>query len=152
MKNINMSKNKLEITIDLEDHTAGLFGSIKTDVFRGFGEGWFNLIDIEAFITDASKMISSLKSKANMVAGQNSRDGSEYLERFGLRCYPIGSTGVIGVHVTLTDYPYTDCRAEEVFKVSGEIKTNIEKFNTFLSELSELIKNKREKVILIGEN
>ena len=127
-----MSENKLEITIDLEDYTAGLFGKLTSDGFSGFGDGWFNLIDIRAFIAKAHDMVSSLSGTANLVAGQNSQDGSEYLERFGLRCYPIGSTGTIGVHITLTDYPYTDCRLEEVFKVSGELKTEVQLVENFL--------------------
>ena len=114
-----MSKNQLEVTADLEEYAAGLLGKINSNGFIGSGEGWFNLTDIEAFISKARQMINSLKGTANLVAGQNKADGSAYLERFGLRCYPIGKTGVIGIHVTLTDYPYTDCRLEDVYKVSG---------------------------------
>ena len=147
-----MGQNKLEVTVDLEDYSAGLFGKISSNEFSGFGEGWFNLVDIKTFISKAREMINCLEGKANLVAGQNSADGSEYLERFGLRCYPIGKAGVIGVHVTLTDYPYTDCRVEEVFKVSGEIKTEAQLVENFLKELSELISGTRDKAVLVGRD
>ena len=149
-EDIKMSKNRLEISIDLEEYTAGLLGRLNSNEFSGFGEGWFNLIDIKEFIEKISKMLNTLNGTANLVGSQNKADGSEYLERFGLRCYPIGSAGTIGIHVTLTDYPFTDCRPEEVYKVSGEIKTNVELANIFISELSELISGSRTMATLVA--
>ena len=147
-----MEQNQLEITIDLDDYSAGLFGKLYSNNFCGVGEGWFNLVDIKSFIEKARDMLESIEGTANLVAGQNKTDGTEYLERFGLRCYPIGKTGTIGIHVTLTDYPYTDCRPEEVYKVSGELKSEIQLVDNFLNELANLISGNKSKAILLGKN
>lgn len=99
---------------------------------------------------NAKELLHTLEGKANLVSGQNSQDGSKYSERIGLRCYPIGKTGTIGVHVTLTDYPYTDCRLEEIFKISGEIKTEIQLFDEFLNQLLSLLSGTAELALLRG--
>ena len=145
-----MSENKLVIRIDREEYTAGLFGTLEVNGFKGSGEGWFNISDIQDFIKDLKRVAKSHKGKAELIGGQSDQEGSNYLERFGLRCYPIGSTGVIGVHVTLSEYPYTDCRNEEILKVSGELKSEVQLILNFVKELKGLVSGEDTTTTLMG--
>jgi hypothetical protein len=144
--------NKLTVNIDLEDDdgTAGLTGRLEANGFSGSGEGWFNISEIKMFCNAFKKVLSDLEGTAELVAGQSKADCSEFLERFGLRCYVISKTGIFGVHVTLTDYPYTDCRQEEISKVSGELKINSQFALNFISQLSRLTEGNIEEAELIG--
>ena len=145
-----MNQTKLTVTIDLEEYDAGLTGTLEVDGFRGYGEGWFNLSEIKEFIEKLNNIASSLEGEADLIGGHSEMDGSNFLERLGLRCYPIGNLGVIGVHVTLAEYPYTDCRKEEILKVSGELKTEVQLVTNFTKELDGLISGTRESATIIG--
>ena len=145
-----MDRNQLTINIDLEDYDAGLTGTLSVNGFSGFGEGWFNLSDLNQFIAELEKLSLNVSGKAELVAGQSKADGSEYLERFGLRCYVVAKTGIIGIHVTLTDYPYTDCREEEISKVSAELKAEVQSVIEFCSQLRKLCSGIRRDAVLVG--
>lgn len=142
--------NQLTITIDLEEYTAGLSGVFEANGFKGFGEGWFNLSDIKEFCDNLEKLANTLDGEAELVAGQSKTDGSEYLERLGLRCYVVARTGILGVHVTLSEYPYTDCRPQEISKVSGELKVEIQSAIHFAQGLRSLCSGGAKEVILVG--
>ena len=142
--------NQLTVTIDLEEYSAGLSGVFEADGFKGFGEGWFNLSDIKEFCDSFEKLANTLDGETELVAGQSKTDGSEYLERFGLRCYVVARTGILGVHVTLSEYPYTDCRPQEISKVSGELKVEIQSVINFVQGLRSLCSGGSKEVSLVG--
>lgn len=143
--------NQLSITIDLDDDgTAGLTGRFESDGFCGFGEGWFNLSEIKEFCNSFEKLANSLEGEPELIAGQSKVDGSEYLERFGLRCYVVAKTGILGVHVTLSEYPYTGCRPQEISKVSGELKVEIQSAKNFIQGLRSLCSGGVREVTLVG--
>lgn len=142
--------NQLKVTIDLEEYTAGLTGHLAVNGFYGFGEGWFNIPEITNFCESLEQLALRVDGKAELIAGQSNVDGSEYLERFGLRCSVISKTGIISIHVTLTEYPYTDCREEEILKVSGEIKAEVQSVINFATQLRNLCNSKGTEAILKG--
>ncbi len=142
--------NQLSIKIDLEDYAAGLMGHFEANGFKGFGEGWFNLSDIVEFCNRFEVVANLLEGEAELIAGQSKSDGSEYLERFGLRCYVVARTGILGVHVTLSEYPYTDCRPQEILKVSGELKVETQSALDFVQRLRSLCAGEIPEVILVG--
>jgi hypothetical protein len=148
--NVRESMNQLTVTIDLEEYSAGLSGVFEADGFKGFGEGWFNLSDIKEFCDSFEKLANTLDGETELVAGQSKTDGSEYLERFGLRCYVVARTGILGVHVTLSEYPYTDCRPQEISKVSGELKVEIQSVINFVQGLRSLCSGGSKEVSLVG--
>lgn len=145
-----MDRNQLQITIDLEDYDAGLTGILSVNGFCGFGEGWFNLSTIKEFVDELEELALSVSGTTELIASQSNVDGSEYLERFALRCCVVTKTGVIGVHVSLTDYPYTCCRKEEIASVSGEIHAEILSVIEFCAQLRNLCSGIREDAILMG--
>lgn len=142
--------NQLTVTIDLEDYSAGLSGAFEADDFKGFGEGWFNLSDIKEFCDNFEKLANTLDGETELVSGQSKSDGSECLERFGLRCYVVARTGILGVHVTLSEYPYTDCRPQEISKVSGELKVEVQSAINFVQGLRSLCSGGSKEVTLVG--
>lgn len=142
--------NQLTLKIDLEEYSAGLSGIFEADGFKGFGEGWFNLSDIKEFCDSFERLASTLDGKTELVAGQSKTDGSEYLECFGLRCYVVSSTGVLGVHVTLSEYPYTECQPHEISKVSGELKVEIQSAINFVQGLRSLCSGGAKEATLVG--
>ena len=141
--------NQLTVSIDLEEYSAGLSGAFEANNFKGSGEGWFNLSDIEDFCDSLEKLANSLDGEAKLVA-ELSKDDDSYLERFGLRCYMLSRTGILGVHVTLSDYPYTDCRPQEISKVSGELKVEVQSAINFVKGLRLLCSGDATEVTLLG--
>lgn len=145
-----MSQLSVSINLEDDDGTAGLTGRLDAEGFKGIGEGWFNLREIIEFCDGFETLANSVEGEAELIAGQSKLDGSEYLERFGLRCYVVAKTGILGVHVTLADYPYTDCRSQEISKVSGEIKVEIQSALNFIHGLRSLCAGNVSEVILVG--
>ena len=142
--------NLLAVTIDLEDYTAGLTGKLDLSGFSGYGEGWFNLSEIEKFCDSLEQVANNVEGTAELIAGQRNIDGSEYLERFSLRCSVLSKTGVFSIHVNLSDNPYTGCRPEEVRKITGEIKADTRMVLNFVSQLRKLSIGKNSEAILVA--
>lgn len=145
-----LSMNQLTLTIDLEEYSAGLSGIFEAAEFKGVGEGWFNLSDIYAFCDDVEKLVNTLEGEAQLIANQSNSSGTEYFERFGLRCYIVSRSGIIGVHVTLSDYPYTGCRPQEITKVSGEVTVEIPTAINFAQGIRRLCSGTTKEVTLVG--
>ena len=146
--------NKLTITADRDDSTVGLTVSLQIDGFAGFGEGWFNNSEVKEFCSNIQKLTTKMSGTAELIGSQSKADGSEYLERFSLRCYVLSDSkvnGVIGVHVTLSEYPYTDCREQEILKVSGELQVLNHKLKEFSDNLNKLVQGGLSEVVLIGD-
>jgi hypothetical protein len=146
--------NKLTITADREDYSVGLTGSLQIDGFSGFGEGWFNNSDVREFCSNVQNLTNNMSGAAELIGSQSKADGSEYLERFSLRCYVLSESkvnGVIGVHITLSEYPYTDCREQEILKVSGELQVRNHKLKEFSGNLNKLVQGNLDEVILNGD-
>ena len=149
-----LTMNNLTITADREDDAIGLLGSLQIDGFSGFGEGWFNNSDVLNFCEKTDALISNMSGTSELIGSQRKADGSEYLERLALRCYVLSSSklnGIIGVHVTLSKYPYTDCRKEEILKVSGELQARNHKLKEFSEELKSLLQGRIKTVVLKGD-
>ena len=102
------------------------------------------------FCNKLELLANSVEGEAGLVSGQSKIDGSECLERFGLRCYVVARTGIIGVHITLSDYPYTDCRPQEVSKVSGELKIETQSALNFVQGLRSLCAGNSSEITLVG--
>jgi len=146
--------NNLKIVADLEDYAVGLTGTLQADGFTGFGEGWFNNSDVKEFCARVLHLATDMNGSAELIGSQTKGDGSEYLERFALRCYILSESklnGIIGVHVTLSEYPSTDCREQEILKVSGELQVRNHKMKEFSKSLDDLVRGNINEVTLVGD-
>lgn len=145
--------DQLLITADLDDYSVGLTCKANLNGFSGFGEAWFNLDDVTDFCNNLKQLASEMTGSVELVGSQSKSDGSEYLETFSIRCYVLSASklnGIIGFHVTLADYPYTDCRNNEIRKLSGELQIRNHKIEEFSVSLSKLISNSQSETVLYG--
>ena len=145
---------QLILTADLEeDHIVGLSGKLNLNEFSGFGEACFNSDEISNFCQELNLLASEMEGTVELIGSQCKADGSEYLETLALRCSVLSSTklnGIIGVHIILADYPYTDCRNEEIRKMSGELQIRNHKIKEFSDSLLLLVNGNQNEVILNG--
>ena len=144
----------LTITVDREDYCVGLKGSLQVNGFSGYGEGYFNNSTVKEFCSKLENLTNNMSGEAQLIASQSNPDGSEYLERLSLRCYVLSESkqnGIIGVHITLSEYPYTDCREQEILKVSGELQVRNHKMKEFSVNLNKLVQGELNEVILNGD-
>ena len=149
-----MKKSTFKITADREEYTVGLTGDLYIDGFSGFGEGWFNIRDVITFSEDLMTLATNMEGKVELLGTQRKADGRKSLERFCLRCYVLDNSiinGVIGVHITLSEYPYTDCREQEILKVSGEMKVRNHHLLEFSEDLRKLLSGDAGEVCLNGD-
>lgn len=143
--------NKFSIVADTtDDGCIGLTGQFDSEGFKGFGEGWFNLVDVLEFCEKLENFATSVTGEVELIASQSKSDGTEYLERFALRWYVISKTGILGLHISLTEYPYTDCRPQEISRVSGELKLEPQSVLKFTEQLRKLSSGKLDSVDLVG--
>jgi|TARA_R110001632_G_scaffold50409_1_gene125818 hypothetical protein len=144
---------QLLITADLDDYSVGLTCKANINDFSGFGEAWFNLDDVTAFCKNLKQLASEMTGSVKLVGSKSKLDGSEYLETFSIRCYVLSASklnGIIGVHVTLADSPYTGCRNNEIRKLSGELQVRNHKIEEFSASLLRLISNSQSETVLSG--
>ena len=146
--------NSLKIVADREDYAVGFTGTLNIDGFSGFGESWFNNSDVEEFSARLIHLATEMNGIAELVGSQSKEDGGNCLERFALRCYVLSESklnGIIGVHVTLSEYPYTDCREQEILKVSGELKVRNHGMKEFAKKLCDLLLGSTSEITLAGD-
>ncbi|KZN31003.1 hypothetical protein N480_03325 [Pseudoalteromonas luteoviolacea S2607] len=145
---------QLSITADLEDYSVGLTCKAHLNEFSGVGGAWFNLGDVATFCDNLSRLASEMIGSFELIGAQSKIDGSEYLETFSIRCYVLSASkinGIIGIHVTLADYPYTGCRSNEIRQFSGEFKIRHHKIKEFSASLLNLINNNQSEAVLFGD-
>ena len=146
--------NNLRIVADLDDYSVGLTGTLSVNGFSGFGEGWFNTSDVKDFCDRLSRLATDMNGAVELIGSQSKADGSEYLETFALRCYVLSKSklnGIIGVHVNISNPRDSDCREQEILKVSGELQVRNHNMKEFSENLSDLIRGDIDEVALIGD-
>lgn len=144
---------QLTITADLEDYAVGLSGKLNLHEFSGIGEAWFNADDVKTFCKNLKQLSSEMDGAVELIGSQSKPNGSEYLETLSLRCNVLSSSklnGIVGVHVMLADHPYSDCRKEEIRKVSGELQVRNHKMEEFSNNLLKLLNGNEHQVVLHG--
>ena len=148
-------ETKLVITADREDYALGLIGHLHLDGFVGRGEGWHNISDVTEFCSRLLSLSESMEGTAELLGAQSKSDGSERLETFCIRVYPLNGSqinGTVGVHVTLSECPYADCRPEQIVKMSGELQVRNHHMAQFAKELGYLVSGSLKEVCLYGGN
>ena len=148
-----MTKNLLTITADREEWITGLSGKLKLGDFSGRGEGWFNNSEIEKFCVSLIQMFTTMEGEIELIGSEQNSDGSEYLETFALRVYVLSSSklnGIVGIHCTLAERTSgSDCRKEEIRKMSGEVQIRNQHIKTFAEDLQKLMNGEVNEVTLI---
>jgi len=142
-------KNILKIKADLDDDdTVGLIGTVSSDGFSGTGEAWFNLSDVKQFISQLEHFAKTTENPPKISGGNWDSNGNLIHALFSLRFYSFSSYRA-GVQVQLANYPYTDCRAEEIAQVMVELKPETQAIINFCSQLNSLLSNNISEASLV---
>ena len=138
----------LKVRLDHDDDgTAGIVAVVKNGSFSGEGEAWFNLSEIEAFATQLGEFAKSLHNPPSIEGGNWDGKGSLKEKLLSLKVYSFSSYR-LGIHVELADYPYTDCRDEEISRVSVELKPLAQDVIEFAQQLSGLVNTPNGEALL----
>jgi len=149
-----MSKNNLKITADREDYAVGLKSYLNVNGFSGYGEGWFNNSDIKEFCSKLSSISVEMEGEAELLGTEKRLDGSDYLETMCIRVYVLCASklnGIVGVHITLSERPSSDSRAQEILKMSGELKVRNRLLGVFSSDLQDLMNGGVNEINMVGD-
>lgn len=139
----------LKISADVEDDgTVGLTGFVTSGGFSGTGEAWFNITEVETFISQLEKFAMTTENPPEISGGYWDDNGKLAHKLFGLRFYSFSSYRA-GVRIDLSNHPYTDCRPEEISFVSLELKPESQSIINFCNQLSQLLSNNVSEANLV---
>lgn len=140
--------NCLEVKlVSDDDGTVGLVAEVHSGDFSGKGEAWFKISEISAFVDQLLEFAQTTKNPPSIEGGFWGDDGelSELLLSFKFYSF---SNYRLGAHIVLADHPYTDCREEEVSRISVELKPVAQKVIEFCDQLKQLLLQKIDVAIL----
>ncbi len=133
--------NYLKIIADIEDDgTVGLTGSVSSEGFSGKGEGWFNITEVERFISQLEHFAKTTEVPPELEGGYWDGNGNLSHKLFALRFYTVSSFRA-GLRVELANHPYTDCRSEEIASVALELQPETQAIIDFCAQLNHLLLN-----------
>ena len=140
--------DQLIITLDHDDDgTVGLKAKVHSGAFSGEGEAWFQIPEIKAFIIQLINFAQTTENPPFIEGGNWDGKGNLKDILLSLRFYSF-SDYRCGIQVMLTDYPQTECREEEISRVSVELKPEASKVLLFAEQLEKLINSNNGEVIL----
>ena len=140
--------DQLIITIDQDDDgTAGLKAIVYSGAFSGEGEAWSNISEINTFINQLKNFAETTKNTPLIEGGHWDEKGNLKDTLLSFRFYSF-SNYRCGLQVKLAYYPQTECREEEISRVSVELKPEASKVLFFAEQLEKLINSKVEEAIL----
>jgi len=124
------------------DGTGELFASARNEAFSGAGSAWFSKAEVQSFG-------ANLQSCFPLPPGTELRLEGGYWEArsspprlkdvlVGIRIYPVGTTGEIGVHLTLSDGLHERQRPESQGRTSFELMATYESIQRFGAQIQQL--------------
>jgi hypothetical protein len=141
--------NYLRITANLEDDgTVGLTAAVSSEGFSGTGEAWFNVSDVKQFVIQLEHFAKTTENPPEISGGNWGSKGNLLHKLFSLRFYSFSSFRA-GVQVELANYPYTDCRPEEISSVKLELKPESQAIINFCGQLNQLLTNNIREASLV---
>ncbi|MFN3437756.1 MAG: hypothetical protein ACK41V_08700 [Acidovorax sp.] len=133
------------------DGTAELFVELSHPVFTGSASAWFDAISLAEFGASLANTFPLTREKPiELTGGYWDHQGAIEQLHVGLKFYPIGGTGTVGVHVQLATDCQADERSESQSKVSAEVKTNYEELRRFGFAVQAIAKNQASHAQLMG--
>ena len=124
----------LRLRIDHDtDGTAELFVELHHNAFSGKSSAWFDAKQLAEFgVRLANTYPLKREHPVYLCGGYWSNTGSTIDQlHVGLKFYPIGGTGTVGLQVKLATPCLADERPESQYKVNAEIKTSYEELRRF---------------------
>jgi hypothetical protein len=140
----------LKVTIYKDtDGTAGLRAKVCSGSFSGEGEAWFNISEIKKFIDQLKNFSETKKNPPSIASGICDSYGNLSETLLSFKFYPLSDYRYrLGVSIALADYPYTDCREEEISRVFVELKPEANSILKFSEQLKLLLNSEIEEAVL----
>ena len=140
---------------DDNDGTGELFAEVQHGRFSGIGSAWFGVAELEAFgqaLQDRFPL--QLDSPITLRGGYWAKTAVTELEQLhlGLRVYPIGSTGLVGIKVELSTPVHANVRLESQCSVAVELQTNYEPLRTFGRDLVAVARSSADQATLLAND
>ena len=135
------------------DGSAQLFVEASCGPFSGAGSAWFAVREVRDFGRQLQDTFPiPAESPIEMEGGfwSSTNRGSLEERHVGVRIYPIGSNGNIGVRVSLATPIHHPDRAEAQSSVSFELRTHYEALRSFGAELEALAVGRSDVAELEG--
>ena len=141
----------LTIRADIEsEYTIGLRAEVVSEGFSGHGEAWFNMSEVQNFITQLRHFASTTESPPHIQGGNWDGDGNLSEVLLSLRFYSLSDYRA-GVHIHLVDCPSTNARTEEVSKVIVGLKPTKHEVLSFCDDMDRLLSSELTEANLITQ-
>lgn len=133
------------------DGTAELFVELLHPAFTGRASAWFDATALAEFGVTLSETFPLNKERPiELIGGYWGHRGEIDQLHVGLKFYPIGGTGTVGIHVQLATDLQADEQIESQCKVSAEVTTNYEELRRFGFALQAIAMNQASHAELNG--
>ncbi len=130
-----------------DDGSVGLLASVTSGGFSGRGEAWFNVSEVKEF-ADQLRHFAETTEKPPFIQGGNWDGKGNLVEVLLSFRFYIFSSYRAGVQVSLADYPYTDCRKEEISRVTVELKPETQAIINFCLQLDKVLSANNDAPVL----
>jgi len=141
-------KNKRYLKIELiwkDDDMIELQVSSNNGRYSGMTE----VYDTRESLLEFASSLKEYPSKPDIIKYETGQQDSSF-GYFGMKCYPIGELGIIGVQITLENKAATAYRLEEKDKLTMELIVEPNAIDVFQREWLELIKKEDREAELVG--
>jgi hypothetical protein len=126
------------------DGTGELFADVRRNDYAGAGSAWFHFNEIERFGRLLGSTFPMPPNTEISLRGGYWRSGAQPPELqdvlLGLKVYPVGTTGTIGVRVEVMDGCFEGQRPESRAKLSLELLTDYESIKNFGESTAQLVR------------
>ncbi len=142
------SFKNLEISIGLDDeYTCLLKGSANIEGFSGYGEGWFNISEVEGFIESLSKRELPLE----LAGGYYGNDHKLKHKNFSLKISEISSNWKYSIAIVLQNFPEAGFRVESIMKFSSELIVGKQELDSIIENFSGMVKGNQQCFVITGQ-
>ena len=141
-------QDTLKIKLDQDDDGGVcVIAKVYSGNFSGEGEAYFNISDIKELSNNLTEFIKTQANPPSIKGGNWDGKGNLIEILLSLKFYSF-SNYRFGVLVNLTDHPYTECREEEISRVTVELKPNTHELSSFVEQINKLIHSEIKEAVL----
>lgn len=140
---------------DDNDGTGELFAEVEHGKFSGAGSAWFGVAELQAFGQALQDGFPLQPHRPLLLQGgywEKSNENRLEQLHLGLRVYPVGRTGVVGIRVELATQVDSGVRPESQSSVAVELQTNYEPLRAFGCGIVEIANSSTERATLIAND
>jgi hypothetical protein len=125
------------------DGTGELFANVRRNEFAGAGSAWFHVNEVETFGRSLASTFPIPPNTEICLKGGYWKAGAHPPELedvlVGIKVYPVGAMGTIGVRVEVTDGCFEGQRQESRATLSLELLTDYESIKAFGESTAQLV-------------